>query len=262
MNGPHRDVVAGSPGALTSALLHKGERSATPETWLRRPDSNWQPLGYESSALPLRHAAFNGAGIKAEKPNITRRRNQRPIDTPPAHNWQYRTFQATIQAMSLIAYLPNLQIDTDQRRSVIRELTDSLKEWLAPTSKSRNPKTRSTRLGEALYQYLSLEINEMERGEAARLEAIKNPVELPFFGPKPTPEMLIEASEDIETLRGRVEALKEQFALAQSGTLGPMIPMMEVSVLGPMEEMLRQKERYLSQLQKHMEHMEQTDVPG
>lgn len=124
--------------------------------------------------------------------------------------------------------------DTDERRAVVRRLTD------------------------ALYDYLTLDVVEMERGAKMRDEAMKRMADHPFFGPKPSPEMLIEASVDVESLRERIETAKEQ--MAQAGEkLGPLAALMEAGIIGPMEEMLRSREKYLSELQKRME---QDDVPG
>ena len=120
--------------------------------------------------------------------------------------------------------------DTDERRAVVRRLTD------------------------ALYDYLTLDVVEMERGVKMAAEQANRP-QPTYYGPRPTAEMLVEASEGVESLRERVDAARAQLSNRDAqDALG--LALMEAGIIGPMEEILREREKYLSQLQKRMEQPE------
>ena len=116
--------------------------------------------------------------------------------------------------------------DTDDRRAVIRKLTD------------------------ALYDYLTIELTELE--EFSKKQADQQPSgTVPGF----TPEMLIEASEGVNALKDRIEKARGGLAKMPDG----MNDVFEAAVVGPMEEQLRQAEAWLSKLQAIAE---KSDVPG
>lgn len=138
--------------------------------------------------------------------------------------------QPTFISPSIINYGPIA--DTDERRAVVRRLTD------------------------ALYDYLTLDVVEMERGVKMAAEQANRP-QPTYYGPRPTAEMLVEASEGVEILRERVDAARAQLSNRDAqDALGPLLALMEAGIIGPMEEMLREREKYLSQLQKRMEQPE------
>ena len=117
-------------------------------------------------------------------------------------------------------------VDTEERRTVVRKLTD------------------------ALYDYLTLDVTEMERAVKMREESM--PKQVMAHGP--TPEMLVEISDEIDGLRSRIEFSRAQLSSLPSEMRG----LMEAGIIGPMEDQLHQREKYLSAMQKAME---QQDVP-
>lgn len=124
--------------------------------------------------------------------------------------------QPTFISPSIINYGP--MADTDERRAVVRRLTDALYGVKMAAEQANRPQPT-------------------------------------YYGPRPTAEMLVEASEGVESLRERVDAARAQLSNRDAqDALG--LALMEAGIIGPMEEMLREREKYLSQLQKRMEQPE------
>jgi len=105
-----------------------------------------------------------------------------------------------------------LKIDTKRRREVVRRLTD------------------------ALFEFLTLETDEMEEAEAEKPKA-------------PTPEMLISVQQGIDALESQIEKAKASLVEVPGMIRGAM----ETALVSPLEERLEQTRAYLSHLQKLME---------
>ena len=115
------------------------------------------------------------------------------------------------------------RIDTDVRRAVIRRLTD------------------------ALFDYLTMDITEMEAAEVFRQQQV---AEQPNF----QVQALIDATENIETLKARIKQLRRNLDDVPEA----MREVLNITVISPMEDQLRNAEQWQSKLQADIE---KTDVP-
>ena len=113
-------------------------------------------------------------------------------------------------------------VDTDERRAVVRRLTD------------------------ALYEYLTLDVTEMERRVTFEAEARK-----------PRMEDLVNLQEAIEKLREQREAANEKLEQALEALPKEMAGLAKVQVtsllIDPIESQLKFCEGRLSELQKELE---------
>lgn len=107
--------------------------------------------------------------------------------------------------------------DTEEVKAVVRRLTD------------------------ALYDYLTLDVVGLER-------AATMPMPEPQYR-APTPEQLIEAQDQLQHLRDRLEEGEE--ATADMPDL--MASMFKVGVLGVLRDQIKEQEQYLSRMQAAME---------
>lgn len=121
-----------------------------------------------------------------------------------------------------------LRIDTDRRRDRIRKLT------------------------EALYDYLTIELDEMEDAAKAPPPPATFPAGLHFPGGRPDPEELIRASDAVQTTRDRVSRMRESLESMPE----QVRDMMVAGAIEPLEDLLKLQETWLSKLQEAMEQEE------
>ena len=107
-------------------------------------------------------------------------------------------------------------VDTEQRKAVVRRLTD------------------------ALYEYLTLDVAEMERGAA-----MAPPTSVKIY----TPEMLVQATDDAAVLRDSIEKARAGLDSVPDGMRG----LFEAGTIVPLEQQLHQMERYIQVVQKELE---------
>lgn len=112
--------------------------------------------------------------------------------------------------------------DTEEVKAVVRRLTD------------------------ALYDYLTLDVVGLERAATMPMP------EAPSY-PPPNPEKLIEAQEQLELMRNRLEEGKTALETQDQDLPEGLAVMFRVGVLGVLEDQIRAQESYLSRLQAAME---------
>lgn len=110
-------------------------------------------------------------------------------------------------------------VDTDERRAVVRRLTD------------------------ALYDYLTLDVVEIERGMNAPAPALSVPV-LPK-----DPDHFIKLSDQIEALETRLAEGRRSL----EDLPGPIAEMFKLGVIGPLQDQLNSMREYRTRLQAEME---------
>jgi hypothetical protein len=127
--------------------------------------------------------------------------------------------------VSFLSQPSRARIDTDERRAVLRKLTD------------------------ALYDYLVLPITEMERAYLADQEARK--------GPSVTVEKIVHFQEEIEKQRDQLEENRGKVETALHGTPEGMEEIfrvqLEALLVTPLEAQIKGMEQYLSQMQAELE---------
>ena len=113
--------------------------------------------------------------------------------------------------------------------------------YRAPVIDTTGRRNATRNLTDALYGYLTMDLDEMELAAKAQAAA-------PSFQMY-TPEMLVQATEEVNRIRERVDKARATLGSQPQG----LREIMELGILVPMEGMLRQAEARVSSIQAELE---------
>ena len=116
--------------------------------------------------------------------------------------------------------------------------------YRAPVINTTARRKATRRLTDALYGYLTMDLDEME--QAAKAQAAEPPFPMPKYY---TPEMLVQATEEVNRIRESVDKARATLGSQPQG----LREIMELGILVPMEGMLRQAEARVSSIQAELE---------